>query len=143
MNNVKTVSTPLGQHFRLSITQAPETHEEKMFMEMIPYASMVGSVMYTMVCPRPDLTYAVNMISRYMSYLGKPHWQAVKWLFQYLAGTKSLGLIYGGNSQLGTQLQGFVDVNYAGNIDASKSLTRYVFSVWRSNELDGQSSVSG
>ena len=102
MNNVKTVSTPLRQHFRLSITQAPETHEEKMFMEMIPYASMVGSVMDTMVCPRPDLTYAVNMISRYMSCPGKPHWQTVKWLLQYLAGTRSLGLVYGGNSQLET-----------------------------------------
>ena len=86
--------------------------------------------MYTVVCSRPDLAYAVSMISRYMSCLGKPHWQAVKWLFQYLAGAKSLGLIYGGNSQLGTQLQGFVNVNYAGNIDARKSLTRYVFIVF-------------
>ncbi|RVW56848.1 Retrovirus-related Pol polyprotein from transposon TNT 1-94 [Vitis vinifera] len=89
------VSTPLGQHFRLSITQAPETHEEKRFMERIPYASMVGSVMYTMVCSQPDLAYAVSMISRYMSCPGKPHWQAVKWFFQYLAGTRSLGLVYG------------------------------------------------
>ena len=32
MNNVKTMSTPLGQHFRLSITLALETHEEKRFM---------------------------------------------------------------------------------------------------------------
>ena len=73
MNNVKTMSTPLGQHFRLSITQAPETHEEKKFMEMIPYASMMGSVMYTMVCSRPNIAYAVSMISRYMSYPRKPH----------------------------------------------------------------------
>nr|CAN75281.1 hypothetical protein VITISV_007972 [Vitis vinifera] len=139
MNNLKTVSTPLGKHFRLSITQAPETHEEKRFMERIPYASMVGSVMYTMVCSRPDLAYAVNMISRYMSCLGKPYWQTVKWLFQYLAGTRSLGLVYGGNSQLGTQLQGFVDVDYAGNIDTIKSLTGYLFIVfgrivsWKAN----------
>ncbi|RVX00023.1 Retrovirus-related Pol polyprotein from transposon TNT 1-94 [Vitis vinifera] len=139
MNNVKTVSTPLGQHFRLSITQAPETHEEKRFMERIPYASMVGSVMYTMVCSRPDLAYAVSMISRYMSCPGKPHWQAVKWLFQYLAGTRSLGLVYGGNSQLETQLQGFVDADYAGNIDTRKSLTGYVFTLfggavsWKAN----------
>ncbi|RVW60778.1 Retrovirus-related Pol polyprotein from transposon TNT 1-94 [Vitis vinifera] len=130
MNNVKTMSTPLGQHFKLSITQAPETHEEKRFMERIPYASMVGSVMYTMVCSRPDLAYAVSMISRYMSCLRKPHWQAVKWLFQYLASTRSLGLVYGGNSQLGTQLQGFVDADYAGNIDTRKSLTGYVFTVF-------------
>ena len=42
MNNVKIVNTLLGQHFRLSITQAPKTHEEKRFMERIPYASMVA-----------------------------------------------------------------------------------------------------
>ena len=95
--------------------------------------------MYTMVCSRPDLAYAISMISRYMSCLGKPHQQVVKWLFQYLAGTRSLGLVYGGNSQLGTQLQGFVDVDYAGNIDTRKSLTGYVFTVfggavsWKAN----------
>ena len=139
MNNVKTVSTPLRQHFQLSITQAPETHEEKMFMERIPYAIMVGSVMYTMVCSRPDLAYAVSMIRRYMSCTGKPHWQAVKWLFQYLASPRSLRLVYGGNSKLGTQLQGFVDADYVGNIDTRKSLTGYVFTVfggvvsWKAN----------
>ena len=85
MNNEKPVSTPLGQHFRLSITQAPETHEEKRFMERIPYASMMGSVMYTMVCSRLDLAYAVSMISRYMSCPGKPHWQALKWFFLILS----------------------------------------------------------
>ena len=65
-----------------------------------------------------------------MSCPGKPHWQAVKWLFQYLVGTRSLELVYGGNSQLGTQLQGFVDVDYVGNIDTRNSLTRYVFTVF-------------
>ena len=95
INNAKIVSTPLGQHFRLSITQALETHKEKRFMEKIPYASMVGSVIYTMECSRPDLSYAVSMISRYMSCPGKPHWQAVKWLFQYLVGTRSWGWFIG------------------------------------------------
>ena len=130
MNNVKTVSTPLGQHFRLFITQAPKTHEEKRFIERIPYASKMASVMYTMVCSRPDTAYAVNMISRYMSYPRNPHQQAIKWFFQYLAGTRSLGLVYKGNSQVGTQLEGFVDVDYAGNIDTKKSLTGYVFMVF-------------
>ncbi|KAL6327434.1 hypothetical protein AAG906_019747 [Vitis piasezkii] len=58
MQPLKGFGTPLGQHFRLSITQAPKTHEEKRFMERIPYASMVGGVMYTMVCSRPNLAYA-------------------------------------------------------------------------------------
>ncbi|RVW67107.1 Retrovirus-related Pol polyprotein from transposon TNT 1-94 [Vitis vinifera] len=103
MNNVKTVSTPLGQHFRLSITQAPETHEEKRFMQMIPYASMVGSLMYTMVCSRPDLAYAVSMISRYMSCPRKATLARV------------------------TRV---VNAYYVGNIDTRKSLTGYVFTVF-------------
>ena len=86
--------------------------------------------MYTMVCSRPDLAYAVSMISRYMSCPGKPHWQAVKWFFQYLAGTRSLWMVYRGNSKLGTQLQGFVNAYYVGNIDTRKSLTGYVFTVF-------------
>ena len=65
-----------------------------------------------------------------MSCPGKLHWQAVRWFFQYLVGTRSLELVYGGNSQLGTQLQGFVDVDYVGNIDTRNSLTRYVFTVF-------------
>ena len=44
-------------------------------MTKVPYASAVG---YTMVCSRPDLAYASSWISRFMSILGKGHWNAVK-----------------------------------------------------------------
>ncbi|MCI88659.1 vacuolar protein sorting-associated protein 33, partial [Trifolium medium] len=53
-------------------------------MSHIPYASVVGSLMYVMVCTRPDLAYAVSMVSRYMHNPDKNHWSAVKWIFRYL-----------------------------------------------------------
>ena len=40
--------------------------------------------MYAMVCFRPDLSYAMSLVSRYMSNSGKEHWKAVQWIFRYL-----------------------------------------------------------
>ena len=55
-------------------------------MTLVPYASVVGSLMYDMVCTRPDIAHAVGVVSRYMANPGKEHWEAVKWLLRYLRG---------------------------------------------------------
>ncbi|XP_035545683.1 secreted RxLR effector protein 161-like [Juglans regia] len=139
MDQLKTISTPIGQHSKLSVTQAPETEEDKEFMQKIPYASMVGSIMYAMVCSRPHLTYAVSLVSRFMSNPRKPHWHAIKWVFQYLSGSRSLGVKFGKNVKRGSELEGFVDSDYVGNIDTRKSLTGFVFTTfggaisWKAN----------
>jgi len=46
-------------------------------MSRVPYSSDVGSLMYAMACFRPDLSYAMSLVSRYMSNPGKEHWRAV------------------------------------------------------------------
>ncbi|KAL0413325.1 UNVERIFIED_CONTAM: Retrovirus-related Pol polyprotein from transposon TNT 1-94 [Sesamum radiatum] len=56
-------------------------------MEKVPYSNAIGSVMYLMVCTRPDIAYAVSCLSRYMSNAGPPHWEALKWLLRYLSGS--------------------------------------------------------
>ena len=63
-------------------------------MARVPYASVVGSLMYAMVCTRPDISQAVSMVSRYMHNLGKNHWLAVKWILQYLYRTIDVGLLF-------------------------------------------------
>ena len=55
MNEAKQVSTPLGSHFRLSKEQSPKTKEEMDHMSKVPYASTIGSLMYAMVCTRPNI----------------------------------------------------------------------------------------
>jgi len=40
----------------------------------------VGSLMYAMVCTRPNIAQAVRVVSRYMSNPRKEHWKAVRWI---------------------------------------------------------------
>jgi hypothetical protein len=47
-------------------------------MSHVPYASVVGSLMYAMVCTRLDIAHAVGVLSRYMSKPGKEHWETSK-----------------------------------------------------------------
>ena len=43
------------------------------YMSKVPYASAVGSLMYAMVCTRPNIVHAVEVVSRYMNNPGKEH----------------------------------------------------------------------
>jgi len=47
-------------------------------MKNIPYASVVGSLMYAQTCTRPDIIFAVGMLGRYQSNPGPEHWKAAK-----------------------------------------------------------------
>jgi len=73
MNDAKFVSTPIAPHFKLSAEQCPSTDEDFEYMSRVPYSSAVGSLMYAMVCSRPDLSYAMSFVSRYMANPGKEH----------------------------------------------------------------------
>ncbi|RVW78575.1 Retrovirus-related Pol polyprotein from transposon TNT 1-94 [Vitis vinifera] len=96
MNEAKPVSTPLGSHFKLSKEQSPKTEEERDHMSKVPYASAIGSLMYAMVCTRPDIAHAVGVVSRFMSRPGKQHWEAVKWILRYLKGSLDTCLCFTG-----------------------------------------------
>ena len=95
MDNAKAVSCPLAAHFKLSTKQCPTTNEKKKEMQNVPYASAVGSLMYAMVCTRPDIALAVSTMSRFMSNPGRPHWEAVKWILRYLRGSTNLNFVLG------------------------------------------------
>eukprot|EP00253_Pinus_taeda_P034620 PITA_34620 len=91
----------------------PKTQEEEEDMSCVPYASVVGRLMYEMVCNRPDIAHAVGVLSRFMSKPGKEHWTAVKWFFRYLPGTSDYGLCYQGRPGLDKMLDihAFVDAD--------------------------------
>ena len=71
--NAKLVSTPLANYFCLSTLQCPKTVKEIEDISKVPYANVVGCLMYVMVCTRPDLAHAVNVVSKYMANLGRQH----------------------------------------------------------------------
>ena len=95
-------------------------------MSKVPYASLVGCLMYAMVCTRPDLAQVVSVVSRYMANPGRQHWTAAKWILRYLKGTKRLGILF--ERQQGKAcVSGYVDSDYAGDLDKRRSTTGYVF----------------
>ena len=72
---------------KLSSDSYPKTKEEIEKISHIPYSSAVGSLIYAMVCTRPDLSYVVSVISRFMHNPGKNHWNGVKWILRYVKGS--------------------------------------------------------
>ena len=97
-------------------------------MQSIPYASVVGSVMYTMVCIRPYLAYVVSMVSRFMANPGKEHWSAMKWILRYIRGTTCVGILYSRDASSG-QLVGYSDSDYSGDLDGRRSTNGYIFTL--------------
>ena len=78
MKNVKPVGTPLAGHMNLSKQMCPTVREEKESMSKVPYSFIVGSLIYIMICTRPDIANAVGgqQISKKSR---KKYWKAVKW----------------------------------------------------------------
>ena len=128
MLDAKPVSTPLANHFRLSGSQCLKNEEEIENISKVPYASKVGCLMYAMVCTRSDLAHAVSIVSRYMANPGREHWNGVKWIFRYLKGTAEHGILFSRQSETNSVV-GYVDADYAGEVDDRRSTTSYVFTL--------------
>eukprot|EP00253_Pinus_taeda_P009482 PITA_09482 len=110
----------------------PKTQEEEEDMSRVPYASAIGSLMYAMVYTRSYITHVVGVLSKFMSKLGKEHWTAVKRVFRYLRGISDYGLCYQGRPRLVRVLDihGFVDADWARDLDQRRSTSGYVFNLF-------------
>jgi ATP-binding cassette subfamily B (MDR/TAP) protein 1 len=74
-------------------------------MSHVSYASVVGILMYAMVCTRLDIIHAMGVLRRYISKLGKENWTTVKRVFKDLHDTSSYGLCYQGRPGLNILLE--------------------------------------
>ena len=64
---------PMSQGIHLSKKISPKTSKERNRMSSIPYASAIRSIMYAMLCTRPDVAYALGIVSRFQTDLGEDH----------------------------------------------------------------------
>ncbi|XP_057972626.1 secreted RxLR effector protein 161-like [Malania oleifera] len=94
-------------------------------MKDVPYASVVGSLMYAQTCTRPDISFAIGMLGRYQSNLGMIHWKAAKKVLRYLQGTKDHKLMYRRSSHL--EVVGYSNSDFVGCVDTRKSTFGYVY----------------
>ena len=135
MQNSKKDQLPTRHGIILSKEKCPTTPQEEEDIRRVPYASVVGSLMYAMLCTRPNICYAIGIVSRYQSNPGLAHWIAVKHILKYLRRTRNYMLIYSGAD---LNPIGYTDSDFMSDKDSRKSTSGSVFTlgggavVWRS-----------
>jgi hypothetical protein len=139
MLNLRPAKTPLDPGVKLSKSMSPQTPEATKEASLFPYRSVIGSLMYLMLCTRPDIAFAISQLSKYNSCYGPDHINAVKHLIRYISYTHKLQITYGNCT---TAPIGFSDSSYSSDVDTRRSVTGYVFFVaggpvsWKSQNQD-------
>ena len=134
MQNSKKGNLPSRHGVHLSKKQCPKTPQEEEDMRQIPYASAVSSLMYAMLCTRPDICFTVRMVSRYQSNLGLDHWVSVKHILKYLRKARNYMLVYCGGDLIPI---GYTDSNFQTYRDSRKSTSK-ANSLWEVESLYGE-----
>ncbi|CAI7787146.1 unnamed protein product [Closterium sp. NIES-54] len=125
--------TPLSTSHSLSAPPSDESIEPSG-----PYPELVGCLMYLMTCTRPDLTYPLSLLARYVApgRHRKVHWDAAKRVLRYLCSTLGMGLVLGGRGPV--VLTGHADASWVDDSATQWSSQGYTFSLgsglvsWRS-----------
>jgi transposase InsO family protein len=110
---------PMQHRFKLG----PAEEGTEVLQEQQEYASTVGSLLYLVVCTRPDLAVAVGILARHTARPGPEHVEALKGVLRYLQGTRNLGIVYRG----GTDLTAYCDADLAAELRTARSTSGFVF----------------
>lgn len=94
MEESNPVATPLDVNQKLTKAMKPASAEEREKMSSIPFKELVGGLQFVAQCSRPDISYAVSVVSSFSSDPGSAHWTAAKRILRYLKGTKDHKLVY-------------------------------------------------
>jgi len=121
--DAKPYSTPMVPSASYSKDDSPTSVNDAAQMHKVPYCKVIGSLMYALVMTQPDITFAVSTLSQFLENLGEAHWQAVKRVFHYLAGMRTIVLTYGGEWE---DLHRYTDADGASQ-DHRQAISGYVF----------------
>ncbi|KAJ9539375.1 hypothetical protein OSB04_032108 [Centaurea solstitialis] len=126
MDESKKGFIPMQHGIVLSKAQCPVSSEDQDKMKSVPYASAIGSIMYAMLCTRPDVAYSISVMSRYQQNPGEAHWVAVKNILKYMRRTREMFLVFGGSedeissSKQDTIADSTTEAEYIAASDAAK-----------------------
>lgn len=123
MHDCNPISTPLEVKLNYEALNSEEKYDA-------PCRSVIGCLMYIMLCTRPDLSTSVNILSRYTNKNNKELWQCLKRVLRYLRGTIDLKLTYR-RCDFDNLLCGYVDSDWGGHDSSDrKSTTGYLFKLF-------------
>ena len=120
MVGCKTVGTPMNVSEKLTSDDGTGIADARKFR------SLVGRLIY-LTHTRPDLTYAVGIVSRFMHCPSKQHFGAAKRILRYIAGTTSYGIWYSRKNKF--ELVGYSDSDWAGEKEDMKSTSGNCFTL--------------
>ncbi|XP_056647230.1 uncharacterized protein LOC130451898 [Diorhabda sublineata] len=89
----------------------------------IPYRQLIGGLMYLATTSRPDISYAVSYLSRFLDRVTEETWTAGKRVLRFLQGTKTLGLTYTKHTNSDVILEGYSDADWATDKKSRKSVS--------------------
>jgi hypothetical protein len=119
MTSCKPISIPLEQNVKLS------ADEGDLVEDTIMYKRIMGSLIY-MTITRPDLSYAIRVVSQFMQTPRKPHLDAVRRILRYIKDTLQCGIFYETKSQL--QVHGYTNADWANNVSNRRLTSGFMFS---------------
>jgi hypothetical protein len=121
------VRSPLLEGFRVNITEeekgAGGAQSSDAYVANFPYQEMLGSLLFLAVCTRPNIAYAVGYLARFSNKFNREACRALERVMQYVYNTRSEVLALGGTV---ARLVGFVDSDFAGDMESCKSTTGYI-----------------
>jgi hypothetical protein len=123
LDGLKPLSTPMDTQVRLSSDQAPSTTAEFAIMRDVPYREAVGTLNWAALATCPDIVFAVVTVAHFAANPGPAHWEAVKRIYRYLAGTRNLWLSYGETRRT---LEGYADTD-GSMAEDRRAITGYTF----------------
>jgi hypothetical protein len=129
METCTPVTTPLA-HSSFSASDSPtKDSEEWKEMQKIPFRELICKLAHLSRTVRPDIAFAVGVLSRFMDNPGKVHWLAAKRILRYLKFSPCTSLLLSpGDLAKNTgklRVTAYVDADHAGDSDSSKSTTGY------------------
>lgn len=125
MADCKPSTLPMSVNTNLS-----KTDGHLLDLTKYPYRSLVGSLQYLTHTTRPDISRTVGVLARYSNAPTTVHWQAAKTTLRYLAGTKNIGIKFGGIEEPPElSVTGYCDADYASDTDTRRSTTGYVYTL--------------
>ena len=125
MDKCSACPVPIQKGDKFSLMQCLKNDLERKQMKNIPYASVVGRLMYAQTCTRPYISFASGMLSRYQSNSIMHHWKATKEVLRYLQGKNSHMPNYKKYDHL--EVIGYTDSDFFGCMDTRKSTFGYVY----------------
>ncbi|KIK14931.1 hypothetical protein PISMIDRAFT_16919 [Pisolithus microcarpus 441] len=92
--DAKPSAIPMDPSLKLTQANVPQPAKEAACMKNVPYCAVVGSLMHLAVGTCPDIAFAVSTIAQFNNAPTPTHWEAVRQIYKYLVGTKSLALTF-------------------------------------------------